>query len=47
MTARTVTVYTKPDCPQCDATIKHLTSRAIPHTTVGSDLRCVQQQAAS
>ncbi len=34
MTAQVVTVYTKPDCPQCDATIKHLTSRAIPHTTV-------------
>ena len=34
MTARTVTVYTKPDCPLVRRRSSTLTGRAIPHTTV-------------
>ncbi len=30
----TVTVYTKPDCPACDATKKYLDRDSIPYSTV-------------
>ena len=29
-----ITVYTKPNCPQCGATIRALHKLGIPHTTV-------------
>lgn len=30
----TVTVYSKPACPQCDFTKKHLDTLGVPHTVV-------------
>lgn len=32
-----VTVYTKPDCPKCDATKRRLDRRGIEYTTVDID----------
>lgn len=32
-----ITVYTKRGCPQCDATIRRLNQRGIPHEVVSLD----------
>ncbi|TXH23822.1 MAG: glutaredoxin family protein [Mycobacterium sp.] len=29
-----ITVYSKPACPQCDATKRHLTTKGIPHQVI-------------
>lgn len=29
-----ITVYSKPACPQCDATKRHLTTKGVPHQVI-------------
>lgn len=40
-------VYTKPGCPACTATIKHLEKREIPYTTLPIDAEVLRQAAAA